>query len=97
MLRLDGHEVKIASDGPSALQSAADYHPEVILLDIGLPEMVGYEVARRLRVMPGFAETILIALSGYDGEEHLDRVRQAGLDHNLVKPLNQVIASTHRQ
>lgn len=98
VLRLEGHEVKIAIDGPSALQSAAEFHPEVILLDIGLPGMDGYEVARRLRVMPGLAETMLIALSGYAGEEHLARTRQAGFDYHLVKPaalaqLNQVISS----
>ncbi|GLC91298.1 hypothetical protein Tamer19_07060 [Cupriavidus sp. TA19] len=102
LLGLEGHEVKVASDGPSALQGAADFHPDVILLDIGPPEMDGYEVARRLRVMPGFAETTLIALSGYAGEEHLERARQAGFDHHLVKPaalaqLTQLIASKHRQ
>ncbi|BDB29276.1 response regulator (plasmid) [Cupriavidus sp. P-10] len=102
VLRLDGHEVKIASDGPSALQSAAEFHPEVILLDIGLPAMDGHEVARRLRAMPDFADTLLIALSGYAGEEHLGRARQAGFDHHLVKPaalaqLNRLIASKHRR
>ncbi|BDB24525.1 response regulator [Cupriavidus sp. P-10] len=98
LLRLDGHEVEVAGDGPSALQGAAQFRPDVILLDIGLPEMDGYEVARRLRTMPDFANTMLIALSGYAGQEYLDRARQAGFDHHLVKPadlarLNQLISS----
>lgn len=98
LLRLDGHEVEVAGDGPSALQGAAQFRPDVILLDIGLPEMDGYEVARRLRTMPDFANTLLIALSGYAGQEYLDRARQAGFDHHLVKPadlarLNQLISS----
>lgn len=98
VLRLDGHEVKTASDGPSAMQIATDFQPDVILLDIGLPDMDGYEIGRRLRAMPDFAEVLLIALSGYAGEEHLDRATQAGFDHYLVKPaglaqLNRLIMS----
>ncbi|MEZ0606059.1 response regulator [Paraburkholderia sp. IW21] len=62
------------------------FPPDVILLDIGLPEMDGYEVARGIRATPGFADTSLIAHSGYAGEEHLHRVRQAGFDYHLVKP-----------
>lgn len=86
VLKLEGHEVKVASDGPSALQVATDFHPDVVLLDIGLPDMNGYEIGRRLRAMPGFTNTLLIALSGYAGEEQIDRARQVGFDHYLVKP-----------
>ncbi len=98
VLRLEGHEVKVEGDGPSALEVATEFHPDVILLDIGLPDMDGYEVARRLRAMPGCANTLLIALSGYAGKDYLDHARQAGFDHHLVKPagvtrLNQLISS----
>ncbi|UEP33003.1 CheR family methyltransferase [Burkholderia sp. B21-007] len=86
LLKLNGHEVKVARDGPSALLLAVDFHPDVVLLDIGLPGMDGYEVARRLRVMPGFADTLLVALSGYGGEKDFHRAKQAGFDQHLVKP-----------
>ncbi|QGZ59952.1 chemotaxis protein CheB [Paraburkholderia acidiphila] len=99
VLKLDGHEVKVASNGPSALKCAMDFQPDFIVLDIGLPEMDGYEVARRLRAMPRFADTLLIAVSGYAGEEYRERAKQAGFNHYLVKPaglahLNQLIASS---
>nr|WP_284506331.1 chemotaxis protein CheB [Caballeronia sp. INDeC2] len=86
LLGLEGHEVEVAGDGPSALRSAMAFRPDIVLLDIGLPDMDGYEVARRLRATPEFADTILIAHSGYAGEEHFERARQAGFDHHLVKP-----------
>jgi two-component system CheB/CheR fusion protein len=98
LLQMDGHEVRTARDGPTALRSAKEFIPDVVLLDIGLPEMDGYEVARRLRLMPELHDTLLIAHSGYGEEEHLQRARQAGFDHHLVKPadlgrLAAVIAS----
>jgi two-component system CheB/CheR fusion protein len=76
LLTLDGYVVETACDGPSALQLATDFHPEVVLLDIGLPGMDGFEIGRRLRAMPRLANTLLIALSGYAGEMHRDRARQ---------------------
>jgi two-component system CheB/CheR fusion protein len=97
LLQMDGHDVRTARDGPGALRCAEEFRPEVVLLDIGLPEMDGYEVARRLRSMPGQQDTLLIAHSGYGEEEHLQRAAQAGFDHHLVKPadlsqLNALIA-----
>jgi two-component system CheB/CheR fusion protein len=96
LLGLDGHEVQVAADGPSALVRAKEFRPDIVLLDIGLPEMDGYDVARRLRATSGFANTLLIAHSGYAGEAHFQRVKQAGFDHYLVKPasisqLNELI------
>ncbi|AXF05742.1 chemotaxis protein CheB [Paraburkholderia hospita] len=88
LLRLDGHVVQVACDGPAALQSAEDFRPDVVLLDIGLPGMDGYEVAERLRTMPTLADAVLIALSGYGGEQHAERCQQAGFDCHLVKPAN---------
>ncbi|QIE28217.1 Protein-glutamate methylesterase/protein-glutamine glutaminase (plasmid) [Caballeronia sp. SBC1] len=86
LLSIDGHEVQTARDGPSALLCVEQFKPEVVLLDIGLPEMDGYEVARRIRSMPGQHDTLLIAHSGYGEEEHLQRATQAGFDHHLIKP-----------
>ena len=99
VLKLEGHEVKVACDGPTALQCATDFRPDVILLDIGLPDMDGYEIARRFRAIPSFTDTLLIAVSGYAGDEHRERARQAGFNHYLVKPasltrLNRLIASS---
>jgi two-component system, chemotaxis family, CheB/CheR fusion protein len=86
LLRIDGHNVQTARDGPAALLCVEQFKPEVVLLDIGLPEMDGYEVARRLRLMPDQHDTLLIAHSGYGEEEHLERTKQAGFDHHLIKP-----------
>ncbi|OAJ59452.1 hypothetical protein A6V36_27835 [Paraburkholderia ginsengiterrae] len=100
LLRLDGHDVQVASDGESALRGAEAFRPDVVLLDIGLPGMNGYEVARRLRAMQDLTGALLIAISGYSGEEHLQRCLEAGFDCHLVKPadlgqLDALIAS-HR-
>jgi two-component system CheB/CheR fusion protein len=78
--------VQAARDGPAALVCVEQFSPEVVLLDIGLPGMDGYEVARRIRAMPDQYDTLLIAHSGYGEEEHLQRATQAGFDHHLIKP-----------
>jgi CheY-like chemotaxis protein/nitrogen-specific signal transduction histidine kinase len=82
-----GHEVRVAQDGPSALETAAEFHPEVVLLDIGLPGMDGYEVGRRLKAATGSEGIVLVALTGYGREEDRQRAREAGFDHHLVKPI----------
>ena len=87
MLRLQGHEVKIAHDGPAALELAAAFAPDVALLDIGLPGMNGLELARRLRQLEGLQDILLIAQTGWGQEEDRIRSRHAGFDHHLVKPL----------
>jgi len=83
-----GHSVRVAADGPTALEIAADFKPDVALLDIGLPVMDGYEVARRLREQPGCAKMRLIALTGYGQESDHDRSRRAGFEDHLVKPVD---------
>jgi CheY-like chemotaxis protein len=85
-LGMDGHEVMIVHDGPEALRVSAEWHPEVVLLDIGLPGMDGYEVARRLRQKPGLSGVALVAVTGYGQEEDRQRAREAGFDRHLVKP-----------
>jgi PAS domain S-box-containing protein len=88
LLRMWGHEVETAHDGISALRTARQLRPGVVLLDIGLPGMDGYEVARELRSTPGLGSTRLIALTGYGQESDRHRSRLAGIDHHLVKPVD---------
>jgi PAS domain S-box-containing protein len=87
MLRLLGHEVQVAHDGPTAVELGAAYRPEVVLLDIGLPGMDGYAVARRLRQDAGSRDAVIIAVTGYGQEEDRRRSKEAGFDHYLVKPV----------
>jgi CheY-like chemotaxis protein len=88
LLRLKRHEVQVAYDGPEALEAARRHHPEVVVLDIGLPRMDGYEVARRLRQEPGLEKTTLIALTGYGRDEDRRRSQEAGFDRHLTKPVD---------
>ncbi len=87
LLQRLGHEVKIAYDGPSGIEVARAYLPGVILLDIGLPEMNGYEVARRLRQESALGHTMLVAVSGYGQEEDKLRSQEAGFDYHFTKPI----------
>jgi signal transduction histidine kinase/DNA-binding response OmpR family regulator len=88
LLHLSGHEVRIAGDGPAALEQLAIYQPEIILLDIGLPGMDGYEIAQSIRGRPGTGSIILIALTGYGQDEDRRRSREAGFDYHLTKPVD---------
>ena len=90
LLRGSGFEVETAGDGPSAVEIAASFRPRFVLLDIALPKMDGYEVARRVREQAGpTAEApVLIAVSGYAGTAERDRARGAGFDHHLIKPVD---------
>lgn len=87
LLEQDGQQViAVASDGPSAIKAALAHSPDLILMDIGLPGMNGYEVARRLRELPQFDDTILVAMTGYGTNEDRDRAHASGFDFHLVKP-----------
>ena len=83
-----GHEVAYAKDGAAALELAREFRPEVALLDIGLPEMSGYELARRLRELPGLETLFLVALTGYGREEDRRAAQDAGFNLHLVKPID---------
>jgi CheY-like chemotaxis protein len=87
LLEMWGHEVAFAYDGPSALETAEQWQPEAVFLDIGLPGMDGYEVAARLRELPQAKDAVLIAVTGYGQEDDRLRSRRAGIDHHLVKPV----------
>jgi PAS domain S-box-containing protein len=97
LLRVSGHEVRSARDGPTAVQAALDYRPDVVLLDIGLPGLNGYEVAKRIRQDPVLKDVVLVALTGYGQEADLQTSLRAGFNHHLVKPayleqLQQILA-----
>ncbi len=85
-LQLQGHDVHTAYDGAAAVEAALALLPDVILLDIGLPKLNGYDAARRIREQPRGKEMILVALTGWGQEEDHRRSREAGFDHHLVKP-----------
>ncbi len=87
LARSSGHEVATAYDGPSALEKLQDFAPEVVLLDIGLPGMDGFEVAKAVREIPQFRGITLIALTGYGQEIDRQRSKAAGFDEHLVKPV----------
>ncbi|NRF67316.1 PAS domain S-box protein [Aquincola sp. S2] len=87
LLRMHGHEVRIAQDGPSALAMATAFVPDMVFLDLGMPGMDGYEVARRLRSQPALEQVVLTALTGWGQQEDRRRTAEAGFDHHLVKPL----------
>jgi two-component system CheB/CheR fusion protein len=99
LLGVLGHEVRTAGDGPAALEAAAAFRPDVVLLDIGLPGMDGYEVARRMRDQAGLKETLLVAVTGYGQEEDRRRAEQAGFDAHLTKPAhpNELLAVLLRE
>ncbi|HVO47890.1 MAG TPA: response regulator, partial [Steroidobacteraceae bacterium] len=88
LLELGGHEVYTASNGVLALESAERHQPDVALLDIGMPELDGYEVARRIRSQPWGRSITLVALTGWGQESDRRRSGEAGFDSHLVKPLD---------
>ena len=89
LLRDWEHEVYVANDGPAALHAITEQRPDLVLLDIGLPEMDGYEVARRVRAIEGAQRTVtLVAITGYGQERDRRRADEVGFDEYLVKPVS---------
>jgi CheY-like chemotaxis protein len=88
MLRLSGHTVHVVHGGAEAIDAVAGFTPDVVLLDIGLPHMDGYEVARRLRHTPACEGAWLVALTGYGQPADRQRGREAGFDEHLLKPVD---------
>jgi signal transduction histidine kinase len=88
LLEISGHTVKTSNTGHDAIASATVFHPEIVFLDIGLPDMTGYEVAARLRRLTGMEGIKLVALTGYGQEKDKQDAMAAGFDHHLVKPIN---------
>jgi PAS domain S-box-containing protein len=101
LLEMLGNDVHTAHDGLEAVGAAAAFHPDVVLLDIGLPKLNGYEVAQRIREMPGGAKVLLVALTGWGQEEDRRRTKEAGFDQHMTKPvelanLQKLLAETER-
>ena len=88
MLEILGHTLQMTLDGPAAIELAKSFHPEIVILDIGMPGMTGYEVCQIMHKEPVLQNTIFIALTGWDGKEHRGRTKEAGFDYHLVKPLD---------
>ncbi len=88
LLKMSGNEVSVAHDGTSAVERTASFRPDVVLLDIGLPDINGYEVARRIRRLEGVRQPILIALTGWGQQQDKQAAAQAGFDHHWTKPVD---------
>jgi CheY-like chemotaxis protein len=86
VLGLLGYRVEVAYGGAGAVEAAIEAIPDVAVLDLGMPGMDGYELARRLRARPQGEEVVLVALTGWVGEPYRRRAREAGFDHFLAKP-----------
>ena len=88
LLTMMGHTVHHAANGPEAIEKAAEFQPDLMLIDIGMPGMEGYEVARRIRERPGMDDVVLVAQTGWGGDADRRRSREAGFNAHLVKPLS---------
>jgi len=89
LLELMGHVTRTAHDGPAALEAARAFEPDIVLLDIGLPHMNGYEVCRKLRESPWGREAFVVALTGWGQAEDQRNASEAGFDRHLVKPVEE--------
>jgi two-component system, chemotaxis family, CheB/CheR fusion protein len=91
LLKAWGHEVRVERDGEAAIEAAATFRPDIVLLDLGLPRKDGFEVARALRQLPGVRRPILAAISGYGQEDDQRRAREAGFDQHFTKPVDPLV------
>jgi CheY-like chemotaxis protein len=87
LLQMMGHEVRTELDGARAVETAQVFQPQVVLLDLGMPQLNGYEAARRIRALPGGDDVVLIAQTGWSQPEDRRRSQEAGFDHHVVKPI----------
>ena len=88
LIELAGHEVLLAENGTAGLELLKSARPDIALVDIGLPGMDGYEIARRFRAEPDSQRVILVALTGYGSSTDRERTREAGFDLHLIKPVD---------
>jgi CheY-like chemotaxis protein len=86
-----GHEIHLAFDGADALARVASIHPDACLLDVGLPDMNGYELARRLRELPETRRTSMFAITGYGSKNDREHSAHAGIQHHLTKPVDTAV------
>ena len=88
LLEMMGHEVRRVHDGEAAVETAAAFRPELVLLDIGMPGLNGYEACQRIRAQAGAAVPTLVAVTGWGQPHDVQSAQQAGFDHHLVKPVD---------
>jgi len=88
VMELNGYEVRACFDGQSAVETARAFHPDVVLLDLGMPKMDGYEVCRRLRQDETLADTLVIAQTGWGGDAERRRTAAVGFNHHMTKPVD---------
>lgn len=88
LLNLTGHEARVAYTGPHGVASAKEWRPDVVLCDIGLPGIDGYEVARQIRRLPGMAKALIVAITGYGQDPDVQRSKEAGIDYHFLKPID---------
>ncbi|MDC7677678.1 response regulator [Asticcacaulis machinosus] len=88
IVEMFGHDYRFSHDAGSAIATAADYKPHVIIMDIGLPGMSGYDLCRQMRADPALSQTIFIAQTGRSEPEHRQMAEDAGFHHHIVKPAN---------
>ncbi len=88
MVRMAGHEVAVVYDAYTAIDTARSWLPDVVFMDIGMPDVDGYELARRLRALPELAQTHLVATTGFGADDDKQRGREAGFQEYLVKPID---------
>lgn len=86
LFRLDGHDARAVYSGPETIGVVESFPPDIVFLDLGLPVMDGYQTVQRLKEMPALKHTMLVALTGHGFHEDIERTRQAGFDHHVVKP-----------
>ena len=94
MLKLMGNDTRTAHDGLAAVEAAAEFRPDIILLDIGLPKLNGYDACRRIREQVWSKDMVIVALTGWGQEEDRRRSQEAGFDHHLVKPVELAALQT---
>jgi len=88
LLHLMNHEARVAYTGPNGVAVAKEWRPDVVLCDIGLPGIDGYEVARQIRRLPGMAKALIVAITGYGQDPDVQRSKEAGIDHHFLKPID---------
>ena len=87
LLEVNGDNVRVAYDGEEALEAEGDFRPDVVLLDIGMPKLSGYDVAKRIREVRG-GKVLIVAITGWGQEDDRRRAREAGFDHHFTKPVD---------
>jgi CheY-like chemotaxis protein len=94
LLKMTGHETQIARDGQEAIETSATFRPEVVVLDIGLPKVNGYDACRKIREQGAGGEIVMIALTGWGQDEDRRKSKEAGFDGHLVKPVDHATLKT---